>query len=109
MLHESGTYAFASGTGQWAGQVTENSIDDNENKLVNNYLGTASRNFGEIDQGPNDVTGTLTLHPQDMRFAFWAIGSGADGAAGSKVSHKVVETDTSSWQSPSISSSDMLS
>jgi len=76
--------------------------------LVNRYLGTASRNFGEINQGPIDVTGTLTMHPQDMRFAFWAIGSGADSAAGSAVSHLVVETSTSSWQSPFTSGTDRL-
>ena len=84
------------------------SIDDNENKLVNRYLGTNSRNFGEINQGPNDVTGTLTMHPQDMRFLFWAIGSGADSAAGSAVSHLVVENSTSSWQSPFTSGTDRL-
>jgi len=42
----------------------------------------------------------MTLHPQDMRFAFWGIGSGADGAAGSKVTHLAEETGTESWQSP---------
>jgi len=111
IFHESGTYGTksdAAGSSFWPGQVIENSIDDNENKLVNTYLGTASRNFGEIDQGPNDVTGTLTMHPQDMRFAFWAIGSGADGAAGSKVTHLSVETATSSWQSPFTSGTGRL-
>jgi len=84
------------------------SIDDSENKLVNRYLGTNSRNFGEINQGPNDITGTLTIHPQDMRFLFWAIGSGADGSAGSAVSHLAVEDSTSSWQSPFTSGTDRL-
>jgi len=75
---------------------------------MNNYLGNASRNYDDMDQGPQDVTGTLTLHPQDMRFAFWAIGSGADGAAGSKVSHLVTEQSTASWQSPFTSGTNRL-
>jgi len=48
------------------------------------------------------------MHPQDMRFAFWAIGSGADGSAGSTVSHLVEETSTSAWQSPFTSGTDRL-
>jgi len=48
------------------------------------------------------------MHPQDMRFAFWAIGSGADGSAGSAVSHLVEETSTSSWQSPFTSGTGLL-
>ena len=36
LLHESGTYANASGNGVWLGEVTENSIDDSEGKLENN-------------------------------------------------------------------------
>ena len=103
-LHESGTYATAGvsdvGSVIWLGQVTDNSIDDNENKLVNRYLGTSSRNFGVIDKGPEDVTGTLTLHPQDMRFPFWAIGSVTE-TSGTTISygHIVNEIGTDSWQS----------
>ena len=48
------------------------------------------------------------MHPQDMRFAFWAIGSTTDGAAGSAVSHLVEENSTSSWQSPFTSGTDRL-
>ena len=109
-IHESGTYANKMNAGStfWIGQVISLSIDDNENKIINRYLGTSSRNFGEIDQGPIDVTGTLTYHPQDMRIPFWAIGSGADGTAGSKVNHLVVETDTDSWLSPFTSGTGRL-
>jgi len=86
----------------------ENLIDDKENKITNRFLGTNNRSYGDMDQGPNDVTGTLTMHPQDMRFAFWAIGSGADGAAGSKVTHLAEETSTSAWQSPFTSGTGRL-
>lgn len=43
-----------------------------------------------------------------MRFAFWAIGSGADGAAGVKVTHLTEETSTSAWQSPFTSGTGRL-
>lgn len=75
LLHESGTYANTSGNGVWLGEVTDHSIDDAENKLENRYLGTSSRSFGSFDQGPRDVTGTLTYNAQNFRLPFFAIGS----------------------------------
>lgn len=75
LIHESGTYAVPSGNGVWIGEVTEHSIDDTENKLVNRYMGTASRSFGGIEKGPRDVTGVLTYNVQNFRLPFFAIGS----------------------------------
>ncbi len=91
------------------GQVTENTIDENENKLVNRFLGNASRNYGEIVKGPADVTGTMTLHPQDARFPFWAIGSVTE-VSGTAVSysHIVNEVGTDAWQSPFTSGTGRL-
>ena len=112
-VHESGVYATAGvddiGSIFWMGQVTDCSIDDNENKVINRYLGTASRNFDVIDQGPIDITGTITLNSQDMRFPFWAIGSvtetsGTDAA----YTHIVNENATDAWQSAWTSGTDRL-
>ncbi len=112
-LHESGTYATAGvtdiGSVFWMGEVTENTIDEAENKLVNRFLGDSSRNFGAIEKGPADVTGTLTFNSQDMRFPFWAIGSTVE-ASGTAISysHIVNESDTDAWQSPFTSGTDRL-
>jgi hypothetical protein len=88
ILFESGTYGSTSGTGIWPGQVAESIIDDNEGKIEERYLGTLTRNFNQIDQGPRDVTGKLTYAPQDMRLVFWAIGSVVD-TSGTNFSHRV--------------------
>lgn len=73
--HESGTYASSSGAGIWLGQVTEHSIDDAENKIEGRFLGTSTRSFNTMDQGPRDVTGTLTYNAQNMMIPGIAIGS----------------------------------
>lgn len=74
--HESGTYANPSGTaGIWIGQVTEHSIDDSEGKIEGRFLGASTRSFSTMDQGPRDVTGTLTYNPQNMMIPAIAIGS----------------------------------
>lgn len=73
--HESGTYANPSGAGLWIGQVTEHSIDDAENKIEGRFLGASTRSFSTMDQGPRDVTGTLTYNPQNMMIPGIAIGS----------------------------------
>lgn len=97
-IHESGTYASVSGNGYWIGEVTEHSIDDSENKLVNRFLGTASRSFGGIEQGPRDVTGVLTYNAQNMRFPFFAIGS-TYSASGPNATHTATQINTDSRQS----------
>ena len=99
MLHESGTYGSSTGTGVWIGEVTDSSIDDSEGKLTNNFLGTDSRSFGAIDQGPRDVTGTLTYNAQNFRLPFWAIGSNVDAASGASVLHNTSQIDSDVRQS----------
>ncbi len=90
---ESGTYAQASGPGIWVGQVTENSIDDVENRIESRFLGTSTRNFDTLDQGPRDVIGTLTYNPQDMRLVLWAIGSVRD-VSGTQSRHIAAEVNS---------------
>lgn len=97
-LHESGTYAVSSGNGIWPGEVTDHTITDSENKLVNYYLGTASRSYGSIEQGPRDVTGKLTYNAQDMMIPFIAIGS-VVSTSGTNSFHVVTEVDTDVQQS----------
>ena len=105
-LYESGTYAQVKDTGStfWLGQITENSIDDKENKLENFYMGTSDRSFGFMAQGPNDITGTVTFHPEDFRLAFWTIGSVADDIG----SHVAIETNSNAPQNQFVSGTGQL-
>lgn len=102
-IHESGTYgtvSTATGSVFWIGEVTENSISDEENLLENRFLGTSTRNFDTMELGPRDVTGTLTYNMQDTRLPFWAIGSLVEwNSAGSNV-HIAAEAASDVWQSP---------
>ena len=108
-LYESGTYASVLDAGStfWIGQVTEHSIDDAENKLENYFLGTSSRSFGIMAQGPNDITGTVTYHPVDFRTVFWAIGSVGETTA-TNGSHVAVEVDTNVSQNQFVSGTGQL-
>ena len=108
-IHESGTYGFqeagaegAAGSTFWMGQVMENSITDEQNYIESRYMGTATQNYDSMEDGPRDVTGTLTLHPHDMRFLFWAIGSTVEvsGATATTATHAVSEVNSDVWQSP---------
>lgn len=99
LLHESGTYANTSGNGVWLGEVTEHSIEDNEEKIEDRYLGTASRSFGDYQQGPRSVTGTIDYNVQNFRLPFFAIGSTHDATSGANVTHTATQIETSSRQS----------
>jgi len=52
-----------------------------------------------MDQGPRDVTGTLTYNPQNMMVPFIAIGSVVDAASGTNVQHDAVQVNTDVAQS----------
>lgn len=110
-VYESGTYGSIKDSGStfWPGQVTSHSIDDAENKLINYYLGTASRSYGSLENGPLDATGTLSYNLQDMRTVFWAIGSVNEVAGTGSSVHFVKEIDTNVWQSPFTSGTGQLS
>jgi len=116
-IHESGTYGYtesgvsgAAGSVFWIGEVTSNAITDNENKLENRFLGTATRSYDSLEQGPHDVTGTLTYNAQNFRLPFWAIGSVVD-ASGLGVSHLhgVGPINSDVWQSAFTSGTDQIS
>jgi len=108
-IHESGTYAnpcsgacTVAGSTYWIGQITENAIDDAENYIEDRYMGTATQNYDTMEKGANDVTGTLTYHPHDMRLLFYGIGSTVEvsGATLTTCTHAVSEINSNVWQSP---------
>lgn len=104
LLHESGTYAFTSGGGQWIGEVISNDIDDNEGKIIDRFLGTGRRNYDSISPGPRDVTGKIVYNAQDMRIPFWAIGSTTDSGTSTTIGfHRVNEVNTDVWINPFVS------
>lgn len=99
-IHESGLYAAEmAGSSFWIGLVTESSIDDAENLIETDFLGTASRNYGVLDQGPQDVTGNFVYHPQDMTLVFMAIGSVHSVSGTTTGIHTATEIDTDAIQS----------
>jgi hypothetical protein len=104
LLHESGTYAFTSGNGQWIGEVISNDITDEEGKIIDRFMGTGRRNFDSIVPGPRDVTGTIVYQAQDMRIPFWAIGSTTDSGTSTTIGfHRTNEVNTDVWNNPFIS------
>ena len=109
LLHESGTYATTSGNGYWIGQVIEHEIEDNENKTIDVYMGTASRSFSTITPGPRDANGTLTYNMQDGRIPFFAIGSVNEGGGVNAYYHLANQINTATWLSPFVSGTGLLS
>lgn len=103
-LFESGAYATVMNAGStfWIGEVIDHPIDDEEGLIESRYMGTATRDFDDFDQGPIDVTGTLTFHPVDMRMPFWAIGSIID-VSGPQATHEVSEVDSDVCQNVFVS------
>lgn len=104
LLHESGTYALASGTGQWIGEVISNSISDDEGKIIDRFMGTGRRGYDNIVPGPIVVEGTVAYHAQDMRIPFWAIGSTTDSGTSTTIgTHFVNEVNSNVWINPFVS------
>ena len=97
-LYESGLYAEATAETFWLGEVIDHSVDDAEGLIESRYMGTTSRSFSDFDQGPRDVTGTLSYHPVDMRLPFLALGSVVDVSGTNISSHIVTEFDSDKCQ-----------
>lgn len=109
IVAESGTYGnWMSGTAggvgsRWAGEVTLNTIAEAVSRLEDRYLGNASRSYGAMEDGAIDITGTLTLHPQDMYFLAHAVGSVAESTTGGENVVLVTEVNSNVQQNPFIS------
>jgi len=100
-FHESGLYGSLGGNGSvfWIGQVQEHTVTEAENLIETRYLGTATRNFDTMIQGPRDVTGVLTYNPQDMRLLFYSMGSVVSVSGTDAMNSQVSEIDTNVRQS----------
>ena len=107
-LFESGTYAGSitqpgPTASTWLGQVQEFSLTEEENKIETRYLGNNSRSVASFEDGPRDVTATLTYNPQDMNLFFHAIGSVCEGITGTTNIVKVSQINSDSIQNPFVS------
>ena len=110
LIQESGTYAATSGNAHWLGQVTAHSIEDSENKIIQKFLGTLSRSYDAVDQGPRDIKGTLTYNMQDARIPFFAIGSVVDLNSGTNhIVHYATQVNTNLMLSPFTSGTGLQS
>jgi hypothetical protein len=107
LLFESGTYGTASGNGYWLGEVTDISVDDQENLLVDRFMGAATRSVAQWVGGPRVVEGTVTYNLEDMRMPFIAIGS-INSTSGTNNIHYVNQVETSVWQNPFCSGTNQL-
>jgi len=92
--YESGTYATASGTGQWIGQVQSHDLGEEENIQLTRYLGAGDRNVDVYNNGPRDVNGTFTYFPQDWKFLAFALGSNVDAGSPSPFTHTMSEANS---------------
>jgi len=73
--YESGTYANASGTEQWAGLVQTSSVKDEINKIKGRYVGGNTRNVERHIDGATDATASFSSWVQDWRMLGFALGS----------------------------------
>jgi len=91
--YESGAYGTASGGTNWIGLVTNHAIDENENVVPLRYVAGAGRNVNQFVQTSKEVEGTITYHPQDLRFLKFALGSCVDGGSPT-YEHRLKENDS---------------
>lgn len=75
LLLESGTYGNPLSTGHWPGMVQSHDITQDQNVIVTRFLGVGTRNVGTLEDGPEDIEGTITFFPQDWRLLGFALGS----------------------------------
>ena len=109
MKFESGTYAgsisvVGNATDGWIGQVQSFDLTEEQGVQETRYLGNLKRGYAKFTDGPEDVTGTLTYNPQDMRLVAQAIGSVvAVSSTGSNALVYATEFETDKCQSVWIS------
>src|SRR3990167_10995322 len=76
LIPESGTYANPlAAAATWPGQVQSHDIVEEQNVIETRYLGNMNRNISQMNDGPLNVTGKLTLYHQDWRLLGFAMGS----------------------------------
>lgn len=83
----------------WPGQVQSFSLNDAENPIVTRYIGDNDRSIAAFDDGPRDLTGTLTYAPQDMMLVAHALGS-VYSVSGTNAVHTATEINNNVIQSP---------
>lgn len=93
-FYESGTYANASGTGQWIGKVIEHQINQAENVMEARYLNVGTRDVDSFNTGTQDIDGVITYNPQDWKMLLFTLGSVVDGGSPSPYTHVITPTNS---------------
>ena len=94
-FYESGTYASTLGTTlHWPGLVQNHEVDETVTKERIRYTGTGDRNVSQFENSTKDVTGTLSIYPQDWKFLAFALGSNVDAGSPSPYSHVISEVNS---------------
>jgi hypothetical protein len=96
MFFESGTYANASGTGQWMGLIQDHNIDETQDRASIRYQGADTRDVSTFVQTLIDVKGTVSYYPQDFRMLGFALGSIVDAGSPIPYTHALAEINASS-------------
>ena len=91
LKYESGTYAFASGTENWIGQVQDDKLEEEENITDIRYLGIGTRNVDSFRRAAREIKGTFSYYPQDWKMLGYALGSVVDAGSPSPYTHALEE------------------
>ncbi|MFA5133003.1 MAG: phage tail tube protein [Candidatus Paceibacterota bacterium] len=95
MIFESGTYAAASGTGQWLGMVQNMNIKEETGVMHVRYTQGASRNVAQHVPTLTRASAAFSCYPQDWRMLAFALGSCVD-TSGTASTHVMSETNNNS-------------
>ena len=91
LLFNSGTYATASGAGQWPGLVQSHEIDEDMGVIETRFTGNSDRNVGQFIDGPTVFAGTLTTQPQEWQLLKYTLGKNVDAGSPSPYTHTITE------------------
>lgn len=90
LKYESGTYATASGGAFWLGLTQSVDPDETMNVITTRYIGNATRDVGQFNDGTKAYTLGLTYFPQDFRMMYFALGSCTDAGSPIPYTHYAV-------------------
>lgn len=95
MIFESGTYASASGTGQWIGMVQSCNIQEEVGRVSARYNEGQTRNVQQKFDTVTSAKATLSFWPQDFRSLIFALGSCVDASGtATGLTHTISETNS---------------
>jgi len=95
IVFESGTYANASGDGQWIGMVQSCEVTEDIGKRSVRYLQGATRDVGQHFDTVQKATAAVSFFPQDWRMLAFTLGSCVD-TSGTNSTHVMTAVNSNS-------------